>query len=582
MRYKQLPLAAIVVSVLAPSVLAQPAGPGPHAAPGATRCAAPPQGPARPFTEEAIARGVVYPVAYSSGFSIGLGGGAFVDLDADGDPDIVAIGREDGLVGLFENDGTGHFTNRSIGSGIPLLRVACAVCAADYDADGDMDIFINNTNTDDALLRNDGGFHFTDVTLAAGVGGGQGTGGGSTWGDFDGDGWLDLYVSNRTHTPILPSLTNYSTVRNRLYKNMGDGTFIDVAPALGVDEDAQTLVSAFLDYDLDGDADLYVGNDNSALCKQWTNTLYQNVGGTFVNVTAFSGTESCTDTMGIGIGDFDGNLFPDLYCTNTPLPLGNTLMLNNGDGTFDSVAEPTGTSSYALGWGCMFFDHDNDTHPAIFVCNRGWPNRLYDYSPTWPCPDRAAQMHLDDPDFTYNVSTADIDADGDLDLLVQDLSQNLHLYINHEGERRPWIRFHVVGEAPNNDAVGALLQIDTPGGSQISEVLIGGNNYRTQNELVQHFGLGAYCNTTQVHVRWPDSQERTLTNYEGGSVWTVFPPSMLGDSNGDGRIDAIDVHHLVVGLGPVRPGFESVDMNGDATIDLRDMVLLIDRMRERR
>eukprot|EP00913_Durusdinium_trenchii_P005874 g5486.t1 len=535
-------------------------------------------GDQRPFTQEAAERGVIYPVGFSSGFSIGLGSGAFVDVDADGDPDIVAIGREDGLIGFFENDGTGHFTDRSAASGAPLLPEAGAICAADYDADGDLDLFINNVNIDDTLLRNEGGFFFTDVTAQAGVGGGLGSGGGSTWGDINGDGWLDLYVSNRTGTPFYDSPLEYTDVRNRLYLNLGDGTFVDVAPNLGVDEDAFTLTSAFFDYDRDGDADLYVGNDISALCKQWSNTLYENVGGAFVDVTAFSGTESCTDTMGIGIGDFDGNLYPDLYCTNTPQAPGNTLMLNNADGTFSSVSVAAGTDSFALGWGCLFFDHDNDTRQALFVCNRGAPNRLYDYREPWPCEDIARPMKLDHVGSTYNVSTADIDADGDLDLLVQDISDDLRLYINHEGERRPWIRLRVVGEAPNRHAVGALLRVETPAKAQISEVLIGGNNYRSQNELVQHFGLGEFCRTTEIHVQWPDAQERTLTGYKGYATWSVFPPSMLGDSNFDGEYTQTDINAMLASFGPVRPGSEIHDIDGDGHIGAGDWRLLMARV----
>jgi len=254
-------------------------------------------------------------------------------------------------------------------------------------------------------------------------------------------------------------------------------------------------------------------------------------------------------------------------------------MLNNGDGTFDSVSQPSGTASYALGWGCLFFDHDNDTHQALYVCNRGWANHLFDSAPGWPCPDIAPQMDVDFLGLTYNVSAADIDADGDLDLLVQEVDGNLLLYINHEGERRPWIRFAVAGEAPNRDAVGALLRVDTPGGSQISEVLIGGNNYRSQNELVQHFGLGEYCRTTSVQVDWPDGQQRTLSNYEAGHVWNLYPPSMLGDSNADGRVDAFDLHRLLASLGPVRPGLEALDMDGDAALDALDVLAVFDRMR---
>ena len=534
-----------------------------------------PQPPA-PFTEEAASRGLDFIVAESSIPNSGYGGAAFVDLDADGDPDIVATGRTGGLLGIYENDGTGHFIDRSATAGTPLLERGSGICAADYDADGDMDLFITQILRDDALLRNDGNFTFTDVTTTAGVGGEMGAGVGAAWGDYDGDGWLDLYVSNRTGS-FLPDLTP-SPVRNRLYRNQGDGTFVDVAPAVGVDAGlAPTLTSVFVDFDLDGDADIYVGNDKGFGCFQWTNFLYENVGGTFIDITPGSGAESCTDTMGIAIGDYDGNGWPDFYCTNTPPDPGHALMLNNGDKTFDWVAEAAGVQGNALGWGCLFFDHDNDGDLAIYAVHSNAPNHFYDWSETWPIPETAAQIGLDHDGVSYNVSTADIDNDGDLDLVVQDVFGPLKLFVNNEGSRRHWVRFRVVGENPNRDAVGAIVRCFVDGELQVSEVLAGGNNYRTQNELIAHFGLDDACTVDSVGVTWADGQLRTITGYTADQTWSIYPPSMLGDSNADGKITQFDLNDLLANLGPVRPGSEIHDINGDARVDARDWAMLLDR-----
>lgn len=540
------------------------------------RCLTPMPQPPAMFTEEAAARGLDFVLAESSIPNSGYGGAAFIDLDADGDPDIVATGRSGGLLGIYENDGTGNFIDRSATAGTPLLERGAGICAADYDADGDQDLFITQLLRDDALLRNDGGFTFTDVTGAAGVGGEMGAGVAAAWGDYDGDGWLDLYVSNRTGT-FLPDLTP-SPVRNRLYRNQGDGTFVDVAASVGVDAGlAPTLVSAFVDFDLDGDADIYVGNDKGFGCIQWTNYLYENVGGTFVDITAASNTESCTDTMGIAIGDYDGNGWPDFYCTNTPPDPGHALMLNNGDQTFDWVAEPAGVRGNALGWGCLFFDHDNDGDLAIYAVHSNAENHFYDWSETWPIPETAAQVGLDHDGISYNVSTADIDADGDLDLIVQDVFGPLKLFVNNEGSRRHWVRFRVVGENPNRDAIGAIVRCFVEGELQVSEVLAGGNNYRTQNELVAHFGLDDACTVDSVGVTWADGQTRTVIGYNADQTWSLYPPSMLGDSNMDGKITQFDLNTLLASVGPVRPGTEIHDLNGDGRINARDWALLLDR-----
>src|SRR5207249_1518234 len=132
-----------------------------------------------PFTEEALARGLNYVVEQNSGPGQGV---AFADLDNDGDDDVVLLGRADGVVGLFENDGTGHFINRSFGCGIPLLMSTSGIVAGDYDGDGKLDLYITRISAGNVLLRNLGDFHFQDVTLQAGVGD-NGPGEGPCFGD---------------------------------------------------------------------------------------------------------------------------------------------------------------------------------------------------------------------------------------------------------------------------------------------------------------------------------------------------------------------------------------------------------------
>jgi hypothetical protein len=521
------------------------------------------------FQEAAVERGIDYVVPAASGAGRGV---AFVDLDGDGDADAVAVGAADGAVGLWENDGTGHFTDRSATAGVPpLVAGSSGVTAADYDNDGDLDLYFANWQVPNVLVRNEGDWTFTDVTAQAGVGN-PGASTGCCWGDYDGDGWLDLYVANITNT--------INTVPNELYRNLGDGTFEPVGADLGVDDSSMTWQSVFFDYDLDGDPDLYTSNDKGFDCH-FHNHLFENLGGTFQDVTASSGTAACMFSMGVGIGDLDGNLLLDLYCTN--MPLGNKLFLNQGSGVFLESAKETGTASYEIGWGATFFDLDNDTRQDLYVCNQGAPNRMYYSSPASSplCPNMAQEMLVDVAGDSYCVATADVDVDGDVDLLVQTANEPLRLFLNRDGSQRNWSRLNVVGPAPNRFAVGATVKIRVGAQWQIRHVVAGGNNFKSQNELTTQFGLDAATVVDEIVVTWPWGATRTVRNMAANETWQLYPTELLGDVDGDGDFDTVDYEHFLdcftgAGPGQLRPGCEVMDVDGDGDVDWDDLPLGVD------
>ncbi len=512
---------------------------------------------AEPFTEEALIRGIDYLPEQTASFGQGL---AFVDLDGDGDPDAVLLGRIDGVVGIYENDGTGYFIDHSATSGIGPLLMTSGVTAADYDRDGDLDLYISRWLEPDVLLRNVGAFVFEDVSAIAGVGEVVGSHTGCAWGDYDNDGWPDLYVPNRS--TVNPSL---------LYHNLGNGSFEEVAESLGVDQLGNPLFqAAFVDFDRDGDADLYVVADKGTFCESlgFRNHLFENIGGTFVDITNDSGTEACVDAMCIAVGDFDGNRHLDFYVTNTPP--GNALLLNQGDGTFEESAAETGVSVYWTGWGAVFFDYDNNGILDLYVCNQGAPNALFRRDGAWPCSDVAAEMNIDTGGWSYTLATADIDNDGDLDLLVQNRVEPIRLFVNHEGETRRWAKFDVVGEGPSRYAIGANVDVRTGSDWQIREV-IAGCNFKGQNELIQHFGLGSAAVMDEIVVMWPGGATRTLYNLVVNQTWTLYPTDKLGDGDRDGNRD-IDDFVILAGCynQPFAPGCEMMDFDGNGVVDSAD------------
>jgi len=465
---------------------------------------------AAPFTEEAVTRGLSYPLGLGLvGFGV-----AVADLDNDGDADVIAVGGASGSVGLFENDGTGHFTDRFSGSGIPLISAMSGVVVADYDGDGDLDIYLSNWDIPNVLLRNEGGFTFTDVSVAAGVAD-AGAAAGCAWGDFDNDQRVDLYVANRPGGGSQP-------IVQRLYHNLGDGTFEDVAPALGVNYQIALYQAVFFDFDRDNDADLYLSGDKCDVNGQ-PNRLFRNDGGVFTDISIGSGADVCIGSMGVGIGDLNSDGWPDIYCTD--IPPDNALLMNqSGDGTFVDETLASGVASNAIGWAAIFFDYDNDTFEDLYVSDNADVNRLYDNDGVLPIPEIAAAVQLDNPGASFGAAVGDLDGDGDLDILVPDNGDRIRLFINHEGETRNWIKFHVQGSGQSYAAIGASVQVRIGSALQRKQVLAGGNGFKGQNDLILHFGLGTASTVDEAIVTWPGGQTRTLTNLAANQTYQVHPP----------------------------------------------------------
>jgi len=526
-----------------------------------------------PFTSEHAARGVIYNMTLSPPFDLPQEGYgmAVADLDGDDDLDLVLTGRADGLIGIFENTGSGTFINRSAVAGAGNALSAQGVSAFDYDRDGDLDLFIAQRHHPCRFLRNNGGLSFTDMSAASGLGFSAMCTGTSV-ADVDGDGWLDLYVC--TYLVGTP---------NRLYRNRGDGTFEEIAAARGVNSVGLSYQSTFADVDADGWPDLAVSNDRGF--GNVPNQLWRNVAGSaFHDIGAASGFSVALCSMGMAVGDPDNDLRPDFYFTNVPDPAPplfgvNPLMLQSGPLAFTQADAAWGVSNQRFSWGTFFFDVDNDGDQDLYVNNETTPNRLYVNPGAPPMVDRGVEYAVTGTSaLSFSSAMGDLDRDGDLDILVNNYGSATRLLMNQDGQQRSWLRLRVAGTGRVRDAIGAIatVQPTAVGGvvpaPQRRQVLCGGNGYLSQHETMLHFGLGASTGAASIIVQWPaGGGSRTLLNLAEGAVWTAYPDARLGDLQGDGVIDVTDWSAMAnFGPGPIAPGREMFDLDGDGDLDSID------------
>lgn len=545
------------------------------------------------FTEEAVARGLVYEVRPFSAlepntFGEGL---AIVDLNGNGHQDVILMGHSSKMVGIFENDGTGHFIDRSfhLVDGQPVAKVvaplASGIAAADFTGNGLKDVYITlaaemgQMSQPNILLRNEGDFNFTIVSAEAGVGN-TGFGHTAMWGDIDNDGWLDLYVVNYT----LPSQAADPSFRNKLYRNLGDGTFADISVGSGVDDPGFGLSGVLADINHDGWLDLMVTNDKGM--AYIPNRAWRNNQGQFEDICSTSGLCLEMWAMSSAAGDVTGNGYVDFYVTNLPHHAGyngwNALHINQGDETFIEQCTEAAVCQFIFAWASFFFDFSNNGWQDLFVVNQTQEDHLFANHGQFPLINVGEATAIEGyPGVSYSSAYGDLTGNGALDIIScnqgnDGVAFNVQLFINHEGVKRNWVRFNVAGQDGNLHAIGANIQITAGGHTQWREVYAGGNNYKAQNELVFHFGLDEADHVDSILVNWPGGQvSRTLSNYPGNQTWTLYPPAMLGDANSDGVIDMSDLLALLSGWGELQSGSEIMDINGDGVIDVSDLLALL-------
>ncbi len=495
------------------------------------------------------------------------GGVALFDYDNDGFLDIyftnsltveTANDPKTSRSALYHNNGDGTFTDVTERSGLAYPGWAMGVVAADYDGDGWVDLYVTCLGPNH-LYHNNGDGTFTDVTLKAGVDDLRWSTG-AAFGDYDNDGDLDLFVANYVdfHLQDLPEFGKGKFCQYRgvsvqcgprglpgagdsLFRNNGDGTFADVSQRAGVhDPDGRYGMSAlWSDLDDDGWVDLYVANDAGP------NFLYRNNrDGTFTEIGFSAGVAVGEDgneqgSMGLTIGDYnhDGRL--GIFVTNFSDEY-NALYRQDAAMSFADVSYASKLAQISIpfvGWGTGFFDFDNDGWADLLVVNGHVYPQLENRSlgqtygqrkflfrnnrhGTFDEVATSASDALLLRQVSRGVAFGDIDNDGDIDVVINNLDGGPMVLRNDGGNRNNWITIQTVGSRLNTQGLGARVKVVAGDLVQIDEVRSGGS-YLSQNDVRLHFGLEKRSKVDVIEIRWPGGHVDRVENLAANQFLSI-------------------------------------------------------------
>ena len=489
------------------------------------------------------------------------GGVALFDYDNDGLLDIyfvnsltVDLVKSKGKTrsALYRNRGDGTFADVTDRAGVGDIGWGMGVAVADYDNDGFDDIYVTCVGPNH-LLKNNGDGTFKDVTQRAGVSDPRWSAGAS-FVDYDNDGHLDLFVANYVSFDFnnLPEFGRDKTCQfkglavqcgprglpgdgDSLYHNNGDGTFTDVTKKAGVTDSNGYYGMGVIasDFDEDGLTDIFVANDSTP------NFLYHNQGdGTFKDIAFVSGTAlnesgAAQGCMGVTVADYDHDGRLDLFVTNFDDDY-NTLYHNDGRSSFADAsyaAKVAAVSFPYVGWGTKFFDYDNDGWVDLFVAN----GHVY---PQIKSFHQRNFVHRNLRDGTFaeiaeqlgapfaekragrGAAFGDIDNDGDVDIVINNLDGAPQLLRNDGGDTNNSVLVKMVGAKANRGGVGARVKVVSGDLVQKDEVR-SGDSYISQSDLRLHFGLERRTKIDLIEVRWPGGAVDRVTDAKVNSVITI-------------------------------------------------------------
>ena len=454
---------------------------------------------------------------------------------------------------LYRNKGDGTFVDATVEAGLQQNHGYGMGClAADYDNDGDVDLYLTNFGRNQ-LYRNNADGTFTDVTSHAGVGDGKWSVSAS-FGDFNLDGHLDLYVANyldyqleTAHACFLEGVHiycgphEYPGARDTLYQNNGNGTFTDVTTRAMVRNTGKGLGVLFTDYNNDGYPDIFVANDAVP------DFLYRNnKDGTFTDVAitagvAYNSEGRATASMGIASGDYDNDGVQDIFVTNFSLEV-NSLFHNDNNGFYTMTTFEAGLADASfskLGFGTQFIDADNNGTLELFVANgHVWDNvsevtpslsyrqqcQIFGNTGTGAFTDlsETAGRFFKRSVVARGVAVGDYNNDGAVDILVTCCGEP-PILLRNDSKVHNWVKISLVGTESNRDSIGAKIWVRTDATTLFREVTCGGS-YASGSEQTLLFGIGAQAAIQSITVKWQNGHTQTLdfSNPESPVNQTIY------------------------------------------------------------
>lgn len=498
------------------------------------------------------------------------GGAAFFDYDSDGDADLLCVNSmawpwssrkvdPQPTSMLYQNDGTGQFSNVAAGSGLEQPLYGNGVACGDFDNDGRVDIFLTAVG-ENRLFHNLGNGKFEDVTQKMGVSGGNQWSTGAGWFDMDNDGDLDLFVCNYIEWSREKDLYMEFTLDGQLraygrpadftgafpmlYRNDG-ASFTDVSAEMGVQVRnpdtgsplAKSLGLTFFDSNQDGRLDILIANDtvqNLLFLSQPDGTYmesgamcgvaFDNSGGARGAMGVDAACFRNSDALGIAIGNFS-NEMTALYVCQTPgssFPIFRDEAVSNGIGPVTRVE---------LTFGILFLDADLDGRLDLFASNGHLeediqkvqaghhyeqpPQLLWNCGPEYDSEFMVASEEKTGSDFAKRIvgrgaTMADIDLDGDLDLFIAVSGGKPRLLRNDQQTGHHWLRFRLQGTNCNRDAIGAKVTVTLPDGTSMCRSVMPTRSYQSQVELPVMFGLGGAKSVSSAKIIWPDGTSQSI------------------------------------------------------------------------